>query len=280
MIQLSVVIIAYNEAEKIGRCIDSAREIADDIVVIDSYSTDATERVCLERGARVVKRAFAGYIQQKNFALTQALHPHVLALDADEALSERLRESIRAAKAHWRHAGYAMNRLNHYCGRPIRHGGAYPDRKLRFWDKRLGNWGGTNPHDTVVLQKGSRIGFLKGDILHYTFDSVAGHREQARRFAAIAAESVFAQGRRASLLALYLHHPALMFLKNYILRLGFLDGYYGIALCSINAEGSFLKYARLRALSAKQESVSSRDQDRIGGPAKHVRTRRQWWSNG
>ena len=124
-VQISVVIIAFNEERNIGRCIDSVKEIADDIVVVDSFSKDNTEEICSEKNARFIQHPFEGHIEQKNWAITQAKHQYVLSLDADEALDEQLISEISFIKSNWTHDGYSMNRLNQFCGKWIKHGGWY-----------------------------------------------------------------------------------------------------------------------------------------------------------
>ena len=155
MVKISAVIITQNEERNIGRCIDSIVSVADEIVVIDSYSTDRTCDIALEKGARVVKHPFKSHIDQKNYAITQASYDVVLSLDADEYLSEELTKSILGVKESWPFEAYRMNRLSNYGGKWIRHGNWYPDQKIRLWNKRKGLWGGENPHDKVVLKKGS-----------------------------------------------------------------------------------------------------------------------------
>ena len=142
MTQLSVVIITFNEERNISRCLDSVKDIADDVVVVDSFSVDKTEQICKEKGARFISHTFDGHIQQKNWAITQAKFPHILSLDADEALSDELKKSILEVKKNWKHDGYSMNRLTNYCGQWIYHCGWYPDRKLRLFNSKKGNWGG------------------------------------------------------------------------------------------------------------------------------------------
>jgi glycosyltransferase involved in cell wall biosynthesis len=152
-VRISCVIITLNEERNLARCIGSLQGVADDVVVVDSFSSDGTERIAKEHGARFVQHKFEGHIEQKNWAITQAQHSWVLSLDADEALSEELRNSITAAKQRDDADGYTMNRLTNYCGRWIRHGGWYPDRKLRLWDRRKGRWTGVNPHDRFELER-------------------------------------------------------------------------------------------------------------------------------
>lgn len=246
-IQLSAVIIAYNEERNIGRCLDSLAGVADEVVVVDSFSTDATVEICRRKGARVVQQPFAGHIEQKNFALGQARFPHVLSLDADEALSDALRQSILTEKADWRHDACSMNRLTNYCGQWIRHSGWYPDRKTRLFDRRLGQWGGVNPHDRVEMRPGNTSRHLTGDLLHYSYYSVEEHVERARKYAGIAARAMCARGKRGAWWRMWVS-PAFKFVRNYLLRRGFLDGRAGWTICRIAALETYWKYRELRQL--------------------------------
>lgn len=246
---LSVVIITFNEERNIGRCLASVREVADDIVVLDSFSTDGTEAIVRAAGARFFQHAFDGHIEQKNRAITHALHPFILSLDADEALDERLLRAVQQAKQETVD-GYTMNRLTNYCGTWIRHGGWYPDRKLRLWDSRKGAWGGSNPHDQFILQERSSTVHLEGDILHYGFNTVSEHERQAAYFSEVAAQAKYAKGQHGSLLKV-LFAPMVKFLWDYFLRLGFLDGYHGFVIARISAHAKFLRYTKLRALSKR-----------------------------
>jgi len=245
MIQLSVVIITFNEEKNIRRCLDSVKDIADDIVVVDSFSTDPTEDICKSKGVRFVQHTFEGYMEQKNWAITQAKFPHVLSLDADESLSAELKISIQAVKNNWTKSGYYMNRMTNYCGQWIRHCGWYPDRKLRLFDSREGKWGGMNPHDKYETFAGEmKTGFLKGDILHYSYYSVEEHYKQAEKFAEISANAMHKKGIIISPFSIYLK-PAFKFFRNYFFKLGFLDGKYGYVICKISSWETFLKYSKL-----------------------------------
>lgn len=247
MVKIAAVIITFNEERNIGRCLDSLAGVADEVVVVDSFSTDRTEQICREKGARFVQNPFAGHIEQKNYALAQAVFEHVLSLDADEALSEPLRQAILVAKADWRADGYAMNRLTNYCGQWIRHSGWYPDRKLRLFDRRRARWGGANPHDKVEMTPGATTARLQGDLLHYSYYSVDEHYARARRYADIAARAMRDQGKRAGWWNL-LFSPLMKFLRNYVIRLGFLDGRAGLRICWITALETGWKYWALRRL--------------------------------
>jgi len=251
MIPISVVIITFNEEKSIGRCLDSVRGIADDLVVVDSFSTDRTADICREMKIRFISHAFEGHIEQKNFAITQALYPHILSLDGDEYLSADLFQSIAAIKSSWVCDGYSMNRLNSYCGRWIRHGSWYPDRKLRLWDSRKGAWGGDNPHDIFSLVPGSSKGHLTGDLLHEAYRNIPEHLEKISRYAVLAAESMRSGGRKFSLLNLMLNPPA-AFLKSYLFKAGFLDGVSGLTIALFIAFGTYVKYALLREMNDKK----------------------------
>ncbi len=245
-VQISAVIITFNEERNIGRCLASLEGIVDDIVVLDSFSTDRTEQICLEKGVRFIQHAFDGHIEQKNRALGLACFDHVLSLDADEALSPELQHSLLHTKAHWTADGYTMNRLTNYCGQWIRHSGWYPDRKLRLFDRRLGHWGGTNPHDRVEMKATAQQ--LNGDLLHFSYYSVAEHLGRARKYADIAAHAMHKQGKKSSWVQI-MFSPIFKFLRNYLLKGGFLDGKAGFTICRIAALETYWKYAQLKSLS-------------------------------
>jgi len=250
-IPISAVIITFNEERNIERCLRSLQGIADEIVVLDSFSTDRTEEICRTFGVRFFQHAFDGHIEQKNRAITFASHPYILSLDADEALSEPLRESILKVKNNWFADGYYMNRLTNYCGQWIHHCGWYPDRKLRLWDSRKGKWGGVNPHDRFELAAGDKNTLrLDGDLLHYSYYTRRDHFRQVEYFTAIMAEAMFRNGRKSNLLLL-IFAPVVKFLRDYIIKLGFLDGYAGFTISRISAYATFLKYKKLKRLQIK-----------------------------
>jgi glycosyltransferase involved in cell wall biosynthesis len=247
MVSISAVIITFNEEKNIGRCLDALLPVADDVVVVDSFSKDATEQICLEKGVRFVKHAFEGHIEQKNWAITQAKFPHVLSLDADEVLTPVLQQSILEVKQNWQKDGYSVRRLNNYCGHWVRHCGWYPDKKLRLWDSRKGQWAGTNPHDRFEMDKGCQTADLKGDMLHYSFHSIRQHMDQVNLFSDIKARMAFEKGKKAGYLKI-LFKPIFRFLKCYVLKAGFLDGFYGLVISMNSAHGEFLRYVKLKRL--------------------------------
>jgi glycosyltransferase involved in cell wall biosynthesis len=250
-VKLSVVIITFNEERNIGRCLDSIGDLADDIVVIDSFSSDLTEKICIDKGARFIKHAFEGYIEQKNWAITQAKYPIILSLDADEALSPELKISISNALNNWQYDGYSMNRLTNYAGKWIHHSGWYPDTKLRLWDSSKGKWGGINPHDKYELHPGCTIQHLHGDLLHYSFYSIQEHEAQSIKFATIAANALYAKGKSATLVKIWLS-VWFRFVKHYIIYKGFLDGKEGFTISKITAKYTGYKYRLLRTLNKER----------------------------
>ena len=250
MEKLSVVIITYNEEKNIGRCIDSVKNIADEIVILDSFSTDRTEEISMKKGVRFYQQAFLGYIEQKNKALEFAENNYVLCLDADEAIDPELGQSILEEKKDFSFKGYTMNRCTNYCGKFIRHGSWYPDRKLRLFDKQEAQWGGINPHDKVEFSSKQKIKHLEGDILHFSYYSVEEHTKQNERFSTISAQAYLKMGKRSNRFKM-IFNPAWAFINGYFFRLGFLDGYYGFVIAKKVAQLTFLKYKKLYALQKK-----------------------------
>lgn len=247
MIKLTVAIITYNEEKNIGRCISSVLEVGDEILVVDSFSSDKTESICNEFGVRFVQNIFKGHIEQKNYALELATYPYVLSLDADEALSPELLEEIKRIKQDFKFDGYRFNRLTNYNGHWVHHCGWYPDTKLRLVNKSKAMWRGTNPHDILKMNGKESVGFLKGDLLHYSYESIASHVIQTNKFTSISALAAFQAGKKSSLFKI-ITRPIFKFLRDYFYKRGFLDGRYGFIICSINALSAMLKYSKLRDL--------------------------------
>jgi len=244
---LSVVIITYNEEKNIGRCLRSVGTVADEIIVVDSFSDDETVNIALAAGAIVKQSRFDGYINQKNKAINMAANELVLLLDADEALSEELAKSISAAKEDSLFKAYTMNRCGIFCGKFIKHGLWYPDKKLRLFDKRFGKCGGLNPHDKIILDRQFPTKHLRGDLLHYTYDSIEEYLERNDAVSTIAAQSLFEAGIRKPW-AKIIFSPLWAFLNGYVLRLGFLEGYRGLVIAIHTANQSFCKYQKLRRM--------------------------------
>lgn len=248
MVKISAVIITYNEERNIERCLTSLQAVVDEIVIVDSFSKDKTEEICSRFNVKFVQHAFDGHIEQKNWAITQATYPHILSLDADEALDDRLKSAILKVKENWTHEGYSMNRLTNYCGKWIHHCGWYPDTKLRLWDSRKGEWGGDNPHDKYeFFDKNEPTKQLEGDILHYSYYTREDHYKQVTYFTDILAKAQFLKGKKAPFIVL-IFSPVVKFIKDYFIKKGFLDGKAGFTICRISAYATFVKYKKLRSL--------------------------------
>jgi glycosyltransferase involved in cell wall biosynthesis len=242
--RLSVVIITFNEEKNIGRCIDSVKNVADEIIVVDSCSTDRTAQIAQSKGAIVKLQPFLGYVEQKNMALDVASYDYVLSLDADEALDKKLETAILHEKNDFSLKGYSMNRCTNYCGKFIRHGAWYPDRKLRLVDRKNAYWGGDNPHDKLIMKDDGPVKHLPGDILHYSYNSIEEHVQQNNKFSTISAETYFKRGKKTNMFKMIVH-PFWAFFLGYVLRGGFLDGFYGFVVALHVAHLSFLKHAKL-----------------------------------
>lgn len=247
MPQISAVIIAYNEHDYIGRCLSSLEGISDEIIVVDSFSTDSTESICKNFNVKFFKHHFEGYFEQKNYALSLASCQYVLSLDADEAVSEELKESIIKIKDNLEYDGYIVNRLQNYCGRWIKHSRWYPDRHLRLFNKSCGSWEGPNPHDRFIMKPGCRVARIKGDLLHWNYASIEEHIDKINKFSTISAAEYFKEGKRAWICTATIH-TIWSFFRSYILCAGFLEGQLGYVSCSITAYATFLKYSKLRKL--------------------------------
>lgn len=231
---VSACIITFNEADRIGDCLASLA-FCDDIVVVDSQSTDATVALAEAAGARVLQRPFDGFRSQKQFAVEQARHDWVLCLDADERVDATLRASIERARdaGFAGAAGYRFARLSDYFGRFLRHGNAYPDRVLRLFDRRHGGWRGKREVHEAASVDGAVL-TLAGDLIHYPYRSLEQQLQKTQRYARMMAEHDFARGKRATIGKLILA-PAWRFWRGYLLRGGFRDGWHGLVYAYVRA---------------------------------------------
>lgn len=242
---ISATIVAHNEAEGIARAIRSL-SCADEVIVVDSGSTDNTREVAQSCGARVLSHPWEGFAAQKNFATSQAKHDWILSLDADEELDK----AAQAAVLEWKAAapaaaGYQFARRAFYLGRWILHSGWYPDFKVRLYDRCQGEWEGAYVHESVVVA--GRIETLAGEILHYTCDSLADHEQRIEFYTGLAAKEMFERGERVSSIRRFFA-PPWIFLNTYFLRLGILDGPQGFAIARMAARYVQNKYAKLSRL--------------------------------
>ena len=244
---LSACIITFNEADRIEACLRSV-SFCDEIIVVDAHSTDRTRELAVALGARIIERDWPGYRSQKQFAVDAARHDWVLCLDADERVSAALRAEILALRAQGfaAAAGFSVPRVTDYFGRFLRHGNAYPDRLVRLFDRRRGGWSGYEIHENTRVQ--GRTAKLRGYLEHYSYRSLADHHNRMQRYAELMAQAMYERGQRCGLTQV-LVNPQWRFVRGYLLRLGFLDGWRGLVFALIEANYVRRKYLGLYARS-------------------------------
>ncbi len=244
--KITATIITLNEERNIARAIESLR-CCDQIVVLDSGSVDRTAELAAKLGARVVEHTWHGYANQKNCAAEQAEHDWILSLDADEALSEALEGEIWNLKKHGpAYDAYTMPRMAQYMGRWILHGGWYPDRKVRLYNRTKAQWVGEFVHESVKVD--GRVGHLESNLLHFTCESLSEHLRTLDRYTTLAAEELVSRKTKIGLYNLIVD-PAWTFVRSYFLQRGFLDGLEGLTIAHMAAIYTFLKYAKARNMS-------------------------------
>lgn len=250
MNKISVVIITFNEEKNIERCLKSVQDIADEIIVVDSFSTDRTKQICESfHNLKFIPHKWEGYSNSKNYGINSATNDLIFSIDADEVVSDELKKSINYFKQKELDVNVALtvNRLTNYCGKWIKHGGWYPDTKLRLWNRKIGKWQG-EIHEIVVLDnKTTTPQLLDGDLLHYSIQSIEQHIDTINKFSTIAAQSKKAKGKKTNLLKI-LFKPIIKFIILYIIRLGFLDGYFGFVIAASSAYSTYLKEIKLNYL--------------------------------
>ncbi len=247
---VSACVVTYNEENNIRRCLGSLSWV-DEIVVVDSFSTDRTTKIAREFTDRIFYREWKGQIDQKSFALDCTRGEWVLLLDADECMSpalvEEAKRELTGGRERW--DGFYFPRCVYYLGRWIRHGEWYPDYKLRLFRKGRGRIEGVEPHDKVILN--GRAKYLKNDLWHFTYEDIAHQISTMNDFSGISAVAMRGQGRHFHLYQVLLR-PIATFLRGYILKGGFIDGTAGLIIAFVSSFGVFLKYAKLWELSAKK----------------------------
>jgi glycosyltransferase involved in cell wall biosynthesis len=251
-VKISATIITFNEEKKLEFCIKSLLGVADEIIVVDSYSTDQTETICRKYPVKFYLHQFTDYVSQKNYATSLATHDHIVSLDADERLSKELQDAILEIKKNWDSEtdGFIVKRFNNYCGKWMHFSGWYPENKIRLWDRRKGKWEGTLVHEVVKIQSGN-VKRLKGHLLHYAYLTVDEHIKQVYTFADMAARAKYKNGVKANFFINVLLSPLFRFIKTYVFQLGFLDGYYGFIFCAASSSMTFFKYIKLYEYNRK-----------------------------
>ncbi len=249
MAKISACIISFNEEKKIEDCLKSLDGIVDEIVVVDSLSTDKTIEIASKYTAHIYHQKFLGHIEQKNLAVSKASHDWILSLDCDERLSGELKASILSMKEKLEECdAYQMARKTFYIYRWLNHCW-YPDMKVRLFNKQQAFWGGTNPHDKVIVDSG-KITRLQGDILHYSFDTVSSHIQTLDKFTEIGAKEIIKRGKRVTILSPFTH-GFWMFFRMYFLKKGFLDGFAGLLASILSFVHVFVKYSKVLVYKRK-----------------------------
>lgn len=249
--RISATIITLNEERNIRRCIESLSGVADEIIVLDAFSSDQTPQICEELGVRFYQRAWEGYAATKNSLNSLAEFPYILSLDADEALDATLRQAILDLKANDMHAVYSVNRLTNYCGHWIKHSGWYPDVKVRLFPAKESRWEGAYVHEELVYPKNLPVHQLSGHLEHFSYYSYKDHRERADKYSALTARKFFERGKKATALKPYLSAIA-RFFSMYVIKKGFLDGKMGYKIAVISAQSNVFKYKELRRLNKEK----------------------------
>ncbi len=245
---LSVTIITYNEAKNIERCIQTVKAVANDIIVIDSFSTDDTTAIAKQLGANVFNHSFNGYGESKNLANEKAKNDWILSIDADEVLDEKLVNSILNLKDKLNNTTvYEFSRLNNYCGKWIRFGAWRSDNKIRIFNKTAVKWNLAEVHENLLIPENFEVQKLQGKLLHYSYATVASHLNKIEKYSTLGAEEAYKKGKQASFIKIYFS-PVFRFFRDYILMLGFLDGKYGFIIASLTAKEVYLKYKKLKEL--------------------------------
>jgi glycosyltransferase involved in cell wall biosynthesis len=244
---LSACIISFNEADRIDRCL-KALEFCSEIIVVDSHSTDGTRDIAARCGARVIERDWPGYRSQKQFASDAAQHEWVLCVDADEIVTPELRAEIQALRQGGFAAmkGYSMPRLTAYFGGILRHGNAWPDRKIRLYHRGAARWIGYEVHEKIAVN--GPVGAIRAHLEHYAYRSLDDHLSRIDRYARLMAEEMYKAGRRCQLPAVLLH-PLWRFVRGMLVKRGVLDGWRGWLFHFVEAGYVHRKYLRLWAMA-------------------------------
>jgi (heptosyl)LPS beta-1,4-glucosyltransferase len=251
--KLTATIITLNEERNIGRCIDALKPFADEIIVLDSFSTDKTEEICRSKGVRFEQRNWEGYSASKNYLNRLAAHPYIFSVDADEAPDEELIRSILQEKEKGFRGAYSVNRLTNYCGKWIKHSGWYPDIKTRIFPKEGSIWKGEYVHEELIVSDNPSPKLLKGHLLHYSYYNFTEHRARADKYSLLTAQKFHAQGKRVGVLKPYISAMG-RFISMYFIKRGFLDGKMGCKIACISAQSNILKYKELIRLNREQNN--------------------------
>ena len=241
-VKISVVIITLNEERNIQRCIDSVKDVVDEIVIVDSFSTDKTEEICRSNDVIFFQHAWEGFGKQRNWGVGQASYDYILSLDADEILSNELKKAILGIKKKWQYDVYSFNRLWYIHGKKLKYS-LYPDRQYRLFDRRKTKWNEMIVHEKLIIGKGTTLKCIHEDIIHFS-KNIHELVDSLNNYSTLSAKYSYEMGKKPNVIKL-ISSPIFSFVKYYFIKLGFLDGYFGFMICLIFAHYSFLKYAKL-----------------------------------
>lgn len=257
MTPVSAVIITFNEAHNIARCLNALSGLVDEIIVVDSFSTDATKKICESFDVLFFQREWQGYAPTKNWANAQASHNYILSVDADEEVDKILAKSLTRAREKGLSGVYEVNRITNYCGQWVRYSGWYPDRKIRIFPKSGARWTGDFVHETLEVDSELATHRLEGHLNHYSYHSLQDHANRAEKYAGLHAQKMAAAGKKTSMFRARVS-AAWKFLQSYLFKLGFLDGSAGWHIARYSARAVFLKHKKLLQIYTKQRHENNR----------------------
>ena len=247
MTEISAIIITFNEERNIGRCIESLLPVMDEIIIIDSFSTDKTKEICSAYPVKFIENKWLGYSQTKNLGNNLAKFNYIFSIDADEALSKDLQEEILSLKKTNLNGVYKVNRLTNYCGKWIYHCGWFPDWKIRLFPKEFSKWNNAIVHEELEFSHSLPENKFQSVLEHYSYYSFAQHQEKADQYSLLTAKKYFDQKKKSMVFSPIISAVS-RFVSMYFLKLGFLDGSSGFMIAKISAKSNFLKYKELNRL--------------------------------
>ena len=249
---LTTTIITFNEERNIGRCLEALKKIADEIIILDSFSTDQTIEICNQYNVKFIQRKWEGYSSAKNYVNALASHEFIFSVDADEVPDSELIATILSLKKSGFSGAYRINRMTNYCGKWIKHSGWYPDRKIRLFPKNKALWQGEFVHEELIIDEGLVVSNLKGHLQHYSYYNFEEHRERADKYSLLTAQKLHATGKKVGDMKPVLSAIG-RFISMYFLKFGFLDGRMGFKIAQISAKSNLLKYKELIRLNRKSD---------------------------
>ena len=255
MTPISAVIITFNEERNIKNCIESLIPVMDEIIIIDSFSTDLTKEICLTYPVVYMEKSWQGYSDAKNFGNSMAKHEFIFSIDADERLSEDLQNELILLKSQKIKGNYSVNRLTNYCNHWIYYSGWFPDWKTRLFSKEISTWNDEIVHEDLVHSSGIETKKLKGLLHHYSYYSYKQHKEKADNYSLLTAKKYFTQKKKVAFLSPYLSAIS-RFISMYLWKRGFLDGYSGLMIAKISAQSNIVKYNELLRLYREKRNVN------------------------